>query len=70
MISDVTNDMKTHRFYSTDNTGMRMETVSLASNDEEFAYGILIKVLTGGLYPNKLHIVREYVQNACDAIKE
>lgn len=47
-----------------------METVSLASNDEEFAYGMLIKALTGGLYPNKFHIIREYVQNACDAIKE
>ncbi len=35
---------------------------------EEFAYGYIIKALAGGLYPNKFHVVREYIQNAFDAI--
>jgi hypothetical protein len=35
---------------------------------EEYAYGFIIEVLTRGLYPNKLHVVREYVQNAYDAV--
>mgnify|MGYP001605289165 CR=1 FL=1 len=35
---------------------------------EEYAYGYIIKALAGGLYPNKFHVIREYVQNAFDAI--
>ncbi len=35
---------------------------------EEVAYGFIIEVLTRGLYPNKFHVVREYLQNAYDAI--
>jgi len=35
---------------------------------EEYAYGFIIEVLTQGLYPNKLHVIREYIQNAYDAI--
>jgi len=35
---------------------------------EEFAYGFIIEVLTRGLYPNKFHVLREYIQNAYDAI--
>lgn len=35
---------------------------------EEYAYGHIIKALAGGLYPNKFHVVREYVQNAFDAV--
>jgi hypothetical protein len=35
---------------------------------EEYAYGFIIEVLTRGLYPNKFHVIREYVQNAYDAI--
>lgn len=35
---------------------------------EDFAYGFIIEVLTGGLYPNKFHVIREYVQNSFDAI--
>jgi hypothetical protein len=35
---------------------------------EEYAYGFIIEVLTRGLYPDKLHVIREYVQNAYDAI--
>ena len=29
---------------------------------EEHAYGFIIEVLTRGLYPNKLHVIREYVR--------
>lgn len=35
---------------------------------EEFAYGHIINALAGGLYPNKFHVVREYIQNGFDAI--
>lgn len=35
---------------------------------EEFAYGYIIKALAGGLYPNKFHVIREYVQNGFDSI--
>lgn len=35
---------------------------------EEYAYGYIIKALAGGLYPNKFHVVREYIQNAFDAV--
>jgi molecular chaperone HtpG len=35
---------------------------------EEYAYGYIIKALAGGLYPNKFHVIREYIQNAFDAI--
>lgn len=35
---------------------------------EDFAYGHIIKALAGGLYPNKFHVVREYIQNSFDAI--
>lgn len=37
---------------------------------EEHAYGFIIEVLTRGLYPNKLHVIREYVQNGYDAMLE
>ena len=36
---------------------------------EERAYGYIIEVLSSGLYPNKFHVIREYVQNSFDAIK-
>jgi hypothetical protein len=35
---------------------------------EEHAYGFIIEVLTQGLYPNKFHAIREYIQNSFDAI--
>lgn len=46
-----------------------MEEPHIGSS-EEFSYGLLIKALTGALYPNKFDILREYVQNSCDAIKD
>ena len=36
---------------------------------EEYSYGFIIEVLTSGLYPNKYHVLREYIQNSYDAIK-
>lgn len=38
--------------------------------DEEHAYGYILEVLTHGLYPEKSHVVREYIQNGYDAILE
>ena len=35
---------------------------------EDYAYGYIIKALAGGLYPNKFHVIREYIQNAFDAV--
>jgi hypothetical protein len=37
---------------------------------EEYVYGHLLETITGGLYPNKMDVIREYVQNAYDAIRE
>lgn len=36
--------------------------------NEEYAYGFIIKALAGGLYPNKFDVIREYIQNAFDAL--
>lgn len=36
--------------------------------DEEYAYGHIINALASGLYPNKFHVIREYVQNSFDAL--
>ena len=38
--------------------------------DEEFSYGYLLQVLAGGLYPNKMHVLRECIQNSYDSLKE
>lgn len=40
----------------------------IIQKEEEYAYGFIMEVLTRGLYPMKLHVIREYVQNAYDAI--
>lgn len=40
----------------------------ITPEDEEYVYGYLMEVLTGGLYPNKFDVIREYVQNSYDAI--
>lgn len=37
---------------------------------EEYVYGYVLEVLTTGLYPNKLDVIREYVQNSYDSIKD
>lgn len=43
---------------------MSMEEVNELSEQEEY----IIEVLTGGLYHNKFHVLREYIQNSFDAI--
>lgn len=48
------------------NTEYKPEEIILQR--EQFAYGFIIEVLTQGLYPNKFHVIREYVQNSYDAI--
>lgn len=42
----------------------------ITPENEEYVYGYLMEVLTGGLYPNKFDVIREYVQNSYDAIIE
>ena len=37
---------------------------------EAFAYGSVLDALGQGLYPDKRHVIREFVQNACDAVRE
>src|SRR5437879_5949408 len=38
--------------------------------EERFAYGSVLEALTRGLYPDKRHIIREFVQNAYDGLYE
>jgi molecular chaperone HtpG len=38
--------------------------------DERFAYGSVLEALSRGLYPDKRHVLREFVQNAYDSIFE
>lgn len=38
--------------------------------DKEFAYGFLLKILAGGLYPDEMHVIREYIQNSYDSVRE
>jgi hypothetical protein len=40
----------------------------LTPEKEELVYAYLMEVLTGGLYPNKFDVIREYVQNSYDAL--
>jgi len=35
-----------------------------------FAYGSVLEALSRGLYPDKRHIIREFVQNAFDSVYE
>ena len=42
----------------------------ITPENEEYVYAYLMEVLTGGLYPNKFDVIREYVQNGYDAIIE
>ena len=37
-------------------------------NSERFAYGSILEALSRGLYPDKRHIIREFVQNSFDSI--
>jgi len=44
--------------------------MSSKKSSEEFTYGHVLEALTGGLYPNKLDVLREYVQNSYDSIRD
>jgi HSP90 family molecular chaperone len=35
-----------------------------------FVYGSVLDALGPGLYPKKRHVLREFVQNACDAVHD
>ncbi len=37
---------------------------------EGFVYGSVLDALGQGLYPDKRHVIREFAQNACDAVRE
>jgi len=53
---------------------MATETVNAASADqaesEELLYAAVVQILSEDLYPRKLEIIREYIQNASDAIDD
>src|SRR5690348_11923319 len=38
--------------------------------NERFAYGSILEALSRGLYPDKRHVLREFVQNAYDSMFE
>jgi molecular chaperone HtpG len=40
------------------------------SETEEYAYGHVLEALSGGLYPNRLDVLREYLQNSYDAVRK
>jgi hypothetical protein len=40
----------------------------LERRDEYFAYGAVLEAVSQGLYPDRKHILREFVQNAYDAL--
>ena len=35
---------------------------------EYYAYGSVLEALSFGLYPDKKHVIREFIQNAFDAL--
>jgi hypothetical protein len=37
-------------------------------SSDEYVYGHVLEALSGGLYPNKLDVIREYLQNSYDEI--
>jgi len=38
--------------------------------EQRFAYGSVLEALSRGLYPDKRHVIREFVQNAYDGLFE
>jgi len=46
----------------------KMQKAKTEEERERFAYGFILEALTQGLYPNAFDVLREYVQNAYDAI--
>lgn len=45
-----------------------MRKKKVKGKPEHFAYGSVIEALSFGLYPDKRHVLREFVQNAFDAL--
>lgn len=43
-------------------------TQVIEKRDEYFAYGSVLEAVSQGLYPDRKHIIREFVQNAYDAL--
>ena len=43
-------------------------TQVIEKRDEYFAYGSVLEAVSQGLYPDRKHIIREFVQNAYDAM--
>jgi hypothetical protein len=41
-----------------------------ATDNEKFVYGTVLDALSKGLYPDKRNVIREFVQNSCDAVRE
>src|SRR5947208_8214059 len=39
-------------------------------SEERFAYGSVLEALSRGLYPDKRHVIREFVQNSYDGLYE
>ncbi len=39
-------------------------------SEAEYVYGHVLEALSGGLYPNKLDVIREYLQNSYDSTRE
>src|SRR2546430_1911494 len=46
------------------------ERISAAGQDEELVYAAAVLILSEDLHPRKLEIIREYIQNASDALDE
>jgi Histidine kinase-, DNA gyrase B-, and HSP90-like ATPase len=42
----------------------------IEKRDEYFAYGSVLEAISQGLYPDRKHILREFVQNAYDALAD
>jgi HSP90 family molecular chaperone len=42
----------------------------MVANQERFAHGSILEALSKGLFPDKRHIIREFVQNSFDSIYE
>src|ERR1051326_2755736 len=42
----------------------------IKKRDEYFAYGSILEAVSQGLYPDRRHILREFVQNAYDALAD
>ena len=38
--------------------------------EERFAYGLVLEALSRGLYPDKRHLIREFVRNSADSFYE